>query len=129
MIRAPASFCQGLSLFRVALVMIHIMAAAGEPLSRQHIFTESQNYRGWNGHQEIIGSNAPAKAGSLEQVAQVGVQMGLECLQRRGLHNLPGQPVRVLHHPHCEEVLSHVGVELHVLHFVAIAPCPVPTDH
>ena len=38
----------------------------------------------------------PCKAGSLQQVAQVGVQMGLEFLQRRRIHNLPGQPVPVL---------------------------------
>nr|XP_038025340.1 uncharacterized protein LOC113841927 isoform X2 [Anas platyrhynchos] len=31
---------------------------------------KSQNRRGWKGPQEIIGSNSPAKAGSLEQAAQ-----------------------------------------------------------
>jgi len=33
------------------------------------------------------------KAGSLDHVAQEGVQVGLECLQRRRLHNLSGQPI------------------------------------
>ena len=76
-----------------------------------------------------LGPTPPAKAGSLEQAAQVGVQTGLEYLQRRTLHNLPGQPVSVLRHPHREEVLLHVGAELPGLHLVAITPCPVPTNH
>ena len=62
------------------------------------------------------------KAGSLQQVAQVGIQVGLY-LQRR-IHNLPrpGQPVPVLHHPYGEEVLMHICAELHMLQFVAISP-------
>jgi len=35
----------------------------------------------------------------------------------------------VLCHPHCAEVPSHIGVELSVLQFMAISPCPVPTGH
>jgi len=50
-----------------------------------------QNYRGWKGLLEIIKSR-PVKAGFLQQVAQVGVQMDLEYLLRRRLHNLSGQP-------------------------------------
>ena len=57
------------------------------------LFTESQNHRGWKGPQEITESNPPAKAGILQLVAQVSVQMGLEYLHRRRLHNLSGQPV------------------------------------
>ena len=53
--------------------------------------TESQNCRGLKGPLEMVESNPPAKAGSLDQVAQVGVQAGLEGLQTRRLHNLPGQ--------------------------------------
>ena len=89
--------------------------------------TESQNCRGWKGSPEIITSNPPSKAGSLQQVAQVGIQTCLEYLQKR-LHNLPGQPVPVLHHPHHEEVLSHICADLPVLQFMAISPCPVPTE-
>jgi len=33
---------------------------------------ESQNYRFWKGPQEIIESNTPANAGTLQQGAQVG---------------------------------------------------------
>ena len=48
------------------------------------------------------------KQGRLQQAAQDRVQAGLEYLQRRRLHNLPGQPVPVLRHPQSEEVLPHV---------------------
>ena len=65
----------------------------------------------------------------LQQAAQDHVQAGLEYLQRRRLHNLPGQPVPVLHHPQREEVLPHVQLELPVLQFVPIAPCPVTGHH
>lgn len=42
----------------------------------QNIITESQNCRHWKGPLKIIKSNSPAKAASLQQDAQVGVQMG-----------------------------------------------------
>ena len=72
--------------------------------------TESQNCRGWKGPPEIIQSNPPAKASSLDQATPVGIQAGLECLQRRRIHNLPGQPVPVLCHPLCEEVNFKVSI-------------------
>jgi len=75
------------------------------------------------------GVQPPAKAGSLPQVAQVGVQVGLEHIQRRRLHNLFGQPIPVLCQPHCGEVPLHIGTELSILQFMAVSPCPVPTDH
>jgi len=45
------------------------------------------------------------KQGHLQQAAQDFVQVGLEYLQTRRLHNLLGQPVPVLRHPQSEEVL------------------------
>jgi len=45
---------------------------------------------------DLCGSSSPTplpKQGHLEQAAQDLVQGGLEYLQRRRLHNLPGQPV------------------------------------
>ena len=54
----------------------------------------------------------PDKEGSLQQVAQESIQMGLEYLQRIKLHNTSGQPVPVLCHPHSKEVISHVHMEL-----------------
>jgi len=63
-------------------------------ISTQNCFTVSQNCRGWKGPQEIKSSPL-VTAGTLQQVAQVGIQMGLEYLQRRRLHRLSGQPVPV----------------------------------
>ena len=90
---------------------------------------ESQICRGWKGPLEIIESNPPCKAGYLQQAAWVGIQKGLEYLQRRTMHNPPGQPVPVLHHPHCEEVPLHIGAELLMLQFMAISPHPVRTEN
>jgi len=81
---------------------------------------------------DLCGSSSPTlllKQGHLQQAVQDLVQVGLEYLQRRRLHNLPGQPVPVLRHPQSEEILPHIQVELPVLQFVPIAPCPVAWHH
>jgi len=81
---------------------------------------------------DLCGSSRPTllpKQGHLEQFAQELVQEGLEYLQRRRLHNLSGQPVPGLCHPQREEVLPHVQMELPMLQFVPIAPCPVAGHH
>jgi len=81
---------------------------------------------------DLCGSSSPTplpKEGHLQQAAQDLVQVGLEYLQRRRLHNLPGQPVAGLRHPQREEVLPHVQTELPMLQFVPIAPCPVAGHH
>jgi len=80
---------------------------------------------------DICGSSSPTllpKQGHLHQIAQDLVQMGLQYLQRRKIHNPSGQPVPVLHHPQ-SKVLPHVQTELPVLQFVPIAPCPVTVHH
>ena len=74
--------------------------------------TESQNCGGWKGPQEIIESKPPAKAGSLQYFAQVGIQTGLEYLQRRRLHSLSGQPSPGLCHSDSKEILCYVSMEL-----------------
>ena len=64
---------------------------------------------------DLCGSSGPIplpKQGHLQQAAQDLVQAGLEYLQRRRLHNFPGQPVPGLRHPQREEVLPHVQTEL-----------------
>jgi len=56
---------------------------------------------------DLCGSSSPTplpKQGHPEQAAQHRVQVGLEYLQRRRLHNLPGQPGPGLRHPQREEV-------------------------
>ena len=81
---------------------------------------------------DLCGSSSPTlplKQGHLQQAAQDLVQVGLEYLQRRRLHNLPGQPVPGLHHPQREEVLPRIQTELPMLQFVPIAPCPVAGNH
>ena len=81
---------------------------------------------------DLCGSSSPTllpKQGHLQQAAQDRVQAGLEYLQRRRLHNPSGQPVPVLRHPQREEVLPHVPMELPLLQFVPVAPCPVAGHH
>jgi len=90
--------------------------------------TESQNHRMVGVGRDLCGSSSP-KQGHPEQAAQDLVQAGLEYLQRRRLHGLPGQPVPGLRHPQREEVLPHVQTELPMLQFVPIAPCPVTEHH
>jgi len=94
-----------------------------------HRITESQHGRGWKGPLWVTQPNPLLKQGLLQQAAQDHVQAGLEYLQRRRLHNLPGQPVPGLHQPQSEEVLPHVQVELPRLQFVPVAPCPVAGQH
>lgn len=62
-----------------------------------------------------IKSYSPAKVDSVPQVAQVGVQIGLESLRRRRLHNLTGQSFPAFCH-------SNSGV-LHCFMLVWNFPC------
>jgi len=60
---------------------------------------------------DLCGSSSPSllpKQGHLQQAAQDPVQAGIEYLQRRRLHNLPGQPVQLGEHPVCDD--SHQGI-------------------
>jgi len=92
----------------------------------------SQNHGMFGVGRDLWRSSGPTslpKQGHLQQAAQNHVQAGLEYLQRRRLHNLPGQPVPGLRHSQSEEVLPHIQTELPVLQFVPIAPCPVVGHH
>jgi len=92
----------------------------------------SQNHRMLGVGRNLCGSSSPTplpKQGHLQQAAQDRVQAGPECLQRRRIHNLPGQPFPVLRHPQSEEFLPHVQLELPVPQFVPTAPCPVTGHH
>ena len=78
------------------------------------MITESQNHRMLGAGRGLCGSSSPTlppKLSHLQQAAVDLVQVGLEYLQRRRLHNLPGQPVPVLSHPQREEVLPRVQTE------------------
>ena len=66
------------------------------------IMTPRTYHRMFGVGRDLCGSSSPTllpKQGHLQQAAQDRVQTGLEYLQRRRLHNLPGQPVPVL----CQE--------------------------
>jgi len=59
----------------------------------------SQYHRMFGVGRDLCGSSGPTsltKQGHPEQAAEDRVQAGLEYLQRRRLHNLPGQPVSLL---------------------------------
>ena len=82
-----------------------------------------QNHRMFGVRRDLWGSPSPTlltKQGHLQQAAQDLVQAGLQYLQRRGVHSLPGQPVPVLRHPQREEVLPRVQTELPMLQFVPV---------
>ena len=113
-------------------LFLSLLRPACPLLSLQEHFTESQNHRMVGVGSDLCGSSSPTllpKQGHLQQAAQDLVQAGLEYLQRRRLHSLPGQPVPELRHPQREEILPHVQMELPVPQFVPIAPCPVTGHH
>jgi len=56
--------------------------------------TESQNGLGWKGPQWSLSFNPLQGRQPPAQAAQSHIQPGLECLQRWGIHSLPGQPVQ-----------------------------------
>ena len=69
---------------------------------------------------DLCGSYSPTpllKQEHLQQAAQDLVQAGLEYLQRRRLHNLPGQPVPVLRHPQREDLLVSCCLRSSLGHF------------
>ena len=74
---------------------------------RNHRITECLGLEGTS-----VGPLGDPKQGHPEQAAQHRVQAGLEYLQRRRLHSLPGQPGPGLCHPQREEVLPHGGSTL-----------------
>ena len=92
----------------------------------------SQNHRMVGVERDLWGSSSPIplpKQGDLQQAAQDVVQVGFEYLQRRRLHNLPGQSVPVLWHPLSKEVLPRVQLKRPMLQSVPVAPCPVAGHH
>jgi len=76
-----------------------------------------------------FGPTALLKQGHLEQVAQDHVQMAFEYLQAGRIHNLPGQPLPVLGHPHNKKVFLDHQMEPPVLQRVPVAPKPVTGHH
>jgi len=87
---------------------LHLASAVQREAEEAGSTEESQNGRGWKGPLWVTQSNPLPKQGHPEQAVQDLVQAGLEYLQRRRLHNLPGQPGPGLCHPQREEVLPCV---------------------
>jgi len=97
-----------------------------------HISNKSQNHRMVGVGRDLWESSSSTplpKQGHLQQAAQDLVRVGFKSPQRRRLHSSSGQRVSVLRHPQREEVLPHVQMELPMLQFVPIAPCPVAGHH
>jgi len=119
-----------LSSFLRDIVFFNVFTAKSLPASQLYDkqLTESHNHRMFGVGSDLCGSSSPnplPKQGHLEQAAQDYVQTVVEYLQRGRVHNLPGQPVPVLHHPQSEEVLPHVQTDLPRLRFVPLCtPCP-----
>jgi len=93
---------------------------------------DSQNHRMFGVGRDLCGSSSSTplpKQGHPEQAAQNLIQAGLEYLQRRRIHNPFGHRVPGLRHPQREGVLPHVQMELPLLQFVPVAPCPVAGHH
>ena len=87
------------------------LSPAREVLGPDEAKTESQNHRMIGVGRDHCGSSSPTplpKQGHPEQAAQHLVQAGLEYLQRRRLHSLPGQPGPGLRHPQREAALPHL---------------------
>jgi len=98
----------------------------------QIIYYDFNCYRIIGVGRDLWGSSTPTslpKQGDLLQAAQELFQAGFEYLQRRRLHNPSGQPLPGLHHPQREKVLPHVQMELPMLQFVPVTPCPVAGHH
>ena len=95
-------------------------AARRDTAAVTHRISESQHGGGWQGPLWVTQSNPLPKQGHPEQAAQHRVQAGLEYLQRRRVHSLPGQPGPGLRHPQSEEALPHVQTELPKLQFVTM---------
>ena len=92
--------------------------------------TQSQNCRGRKRSLEIIESNSPlCSTGSIQQAAQVGIQLGLEYLQGRRIHSLPGQPVPVLRHLTVNKFLLTSVQNFLYSSLGPFPPSPGRTDH
>jgi len=104
----------------------------GNSRSSSSWITESKNHRMVGVGRDLCGSSSPTslqKQDHLEQAAQDLIEAGFQYPQRRRLHNPSGQLVPVFHHPQSKEVPPHVQMQLPMLSFVPIAPCPVSGHH
>ena len=78
----------------------------------------------WKSHPTLL-----LKQGHLDQAAQDCVSTAFEYLQGWKLHNLSGQPVSVLSHPHSKKVFPDVQREPPVFQLMPIASGPGTGHH
>ena len=78
---------------------------------------------------KTAGPASLLRQGHPEPVAQHHVQAASEYLQGWRLHNLPGQSVPVLGHPHSEKMFPDVQKEPPVFQVVPTASGPVSGHH
>ena len=83
-------------------MILHTKAKVSLPTEGLLPCTKPHSHRMIGFGRDLCGSSSSTpllKQGHQEQAAQDLVQAGLEYLQRRRIHKLPGQPVPVLRHP------------------------------
>jgi len=100
-----------LAFYNLSVTLCVMILSPSHRLPLFNRITESQNHRMFRVGRDLCGSSSPTplpEQGHLQQAAQDLVQVGLEYLQRRRVHNFPGQPVPVLHHPQSEDFFPHV---------------------
>uniref|UniRef100_A0A8C3JXS8 Uncharacterized protein n=1 Tax=Calidris pygmaea TaxID=425635 RepID=A0A8C3JXS8_9CHAR len=74
----------------------------------QQKLEQLNQYPDFNNYLIFVLTKLKSEGKFLKQVAQECVKVGFECLQRRRLQHLSGQPVPGLCHPQSEEVPPHV---------------------
>ena len=110
----------------------HIISSHSPPSLSACSYLQDQNHRMVRVGRDLCGSSSPIplpKQGHIQQAAQDLIQVGFEYLRKTRFHNTSGQPVPVLCLPQRKEVFAHVQIELLMLQFVHIVPCPVAGHH
>jgi len=96
-----------------------------------HHITESQNGLGWKGPQGSWISTPPARQGHppphlLDQVAQGPIQLGIEHLQGRDIHNLSGQPIPAPHRSPGKELPPNIQPKSSLFELKTVPPMSMP---
>ena len=93
--------------------------------------TKSENHRMTQVGKDLKDPEAPnpvpGRAATLphalDHVAQGPIPPGIEHLQRRGIHNLPGQPVPGPHHSLSKELPPNIQPKSSLFHLTSLSPC------
>ena len=102
---------------------LHSWSSWEPSIWKEKYVLSSQNHRAAGVGGDLWRSSGPTtllNQGHLGPVAQDHIQMASEYLQGWRLHNLHGEPVPVLHHPHSQKVFAGVQRDPPVFQF-----CPL----